>query len=118
GGWSGGVGHLGSSVVKATHSTAIGLTGPAPADVAAGAEFAVKVKLTCSAGCDLHSLPLTIKGPDDTAPTGTTCHINDNGEIALKVPPRVGPQSFTIAFEPHEAVDIRHEPFSVALTRN
>ena len=110
--------HVGSSVVKATHSTAIELSEPAPAEVAAGAEFVVKVKLTCSAGCDLHSLPLTIKGPDDTAPRGTTCHIDGNGEIALKVPPRVGPQNLTITLEPHEAADIRHEPCSLALTVN
>ena len=102
----------------ATHSTTIELSEPAPAEVAAGAEFVVKVKLTCSAGCDLHSLPLTIKGPDDAAPTGATCHINDNGEIALKVLPKVGPQSFSVAFGPHEADDIRHEPCSLSLTVN
>ena len=101
-----------------THSTAIELSEPAPAEVAAGTELVLKLKLTCAAGCDLHSLPLTIKGPDDTAAAGATCHVNDRGEIALKVLPKVGLQSFTIAFGPHEAAEIRHEPCSLSLTVN
>src|SRR5438093_6164359 len=100
----------------ATHSTAIELSEPAPAEVAAGTELVLKIRLTCTAGCDLHSRPLTIKGPDEAA--SATGHINDNGEIALQVPPRVGPQSFTIAFEPHEAADVRHESCSLSLTVN
>ena len=100
----------------ATHSTAIELSEPVPAEVAAGTELVLKLKLTCAAGCDLHSLPLTITGPDHEA--GASCHINDNGEIAIKVLPRVGPQSFTISFGPHEAAGIRHEPCSLPLTVN
>src|SRR5262249_47480292 len=61
-------------------------------------------------------LPLTIKGPDDTA--AAACHINDSGEVALRIPPKVGAQSFTIAFAPHEAADIRHEPCALSLTIN
>jgi hypothetical protein len=105
-------------MVTVTHSTAIELSEPAPAEVAAGTDLVLKVKLSCAAGCDLHSLPLTIKGPDDAAPTGATCHINDNGEIALEVLPKVGPQSFTVEFGPHEATDLRHEPCSLSLTVN
>src|SRR5262245_12491001 len=100
----------------ATHSTAIELSEPAPAEVAAGTELVLKVKLTCAAGCDLHSLPLTITGPDDTA--GATCHLSESGEIALKVLPKVGPQSFAITFGPHQAADVRHEACSFALTVN
>jgi hypothetical protein len=98
------------------HSTAIKLSEPAPAEVAAGTELMLKIKLTCAADCDLHSLPLTIKGPDDTV--AAAGHINDSGEVALRIPPKVGPQSFTIAFGPHEAADIRHEPCALSLTVN
>jgi hypothetical protein len=87
-----------------------------PAEVAAGTELILKIELTCAAGCDLHNLPLAIKGGDDTA--ATACHINDSGEVALRIPPRVGAQSFTIAFGPHEAADIRHEPCTLAVTVN
>jgi hypothetical protein len=97
------------------HSTAIELSEPAPAEVAAGTELVLKVRVTCAADCDLHGLPLTINGPDDT---DTTCHLNDGGEIALRVPPNVGPQSFTITFGPHEAADVRHEPSSLTVTVN
>jgi hypothetical protein len=110
--------HAGSSVVMATHSTAIELNEPVPAEVAAGTDLVLKIKLTCAAGCDLHSLPLTIKGPDDTDATGAPCLTNDSGEIALKVLPKVGPQSFTISFGSHEATGIRHEFCSLSLTVN
>ena len=99
-----------------THSTAIELSEPAPAEVAAGSELMLKIKLTCAADCDLHNLPLTIKGPDDAAPTAG--HINDSGEVTLSIPPRVGPQSFTLAFGPHETDDIRHAPCALSLTVN
>ncbi len=99
-----------------THSTAIELSEPAPAEVAAGSELMLKIKLTCAADCDLHNLPLTITSPDDTAPA--VRHINDSGAVTLRIPPKVGPQSFTIAFGPHEADDIRHEPCALSLTIN
>src|SRR5215475_13100099 len=90
--------HAGSSVVMSahTHSTAIELSEPAPVEVAAGSELTLKIELTCAAGCDLHSLPLAIKGPDDRV--AVTGQINDSGEVTLRVPPKVGPQSFIIAF--------------------
>jgi hypothetical protein len=99
-----------------SHSTAIKLSDPVPADVAAGTELTLKIELTCAAGCDLHHLPLAIKGGDDTA--AAACSINDSGEVALRIPPRVGAQSFTIAFGPHEAAGIRHEPCALAFTVN
>jgi hypothetical protein len=99
-----------------THSTTVALSEPAPAEVAAGSELMLKIKLACAADCDLHSLPLTIKGPDDTA--AETGHINDSGEVMLRIPPKVGPQRFTIAFGPHEADDIRHEACALSLTVN
>src|SRR3954470_14271982 len=110
--------HAGSSVVMAahTHSTAIELREAAPAEVTAGSELMLKIKLTCAADCDLHSLPLTIKGPGDTA--AEAGQINDSGEVALRIPPKLGPQSFTIAFGPHESDDIRHEPCALSLTVN
>ena len=99
-----------------THSTAIELSEPAPAEVSAGSEIVLKIKLTCAADCDLHNLPLTITSPDDTAPMAG--HINDSGEVTLRIPPKVGPQSFTIAFGPHETDDIHHEPCALSLTVN
>lgn len=103
-----------------THSTAIELSQPAPAEVAAGADVALKVKVSCSAGCDLRGLPLSINRPDDTVTTSTlaTCEAgsNESGEVALKVPPQVGPQTWTIAFGPHEAGGVRHDQCSLALT--
>ena len=102
----------------ATHSTAIELCEPAPTEVAAGSELVLKLRVTCAAGCDLHGLPLTIKESDAATAASVDCHANESGEIALMVPPKLGPQRFTVAFGPHEVADIRHEPCSLSVTVN
>jgi len=105
-----------------THSTAIELTEPAPAEVAAGADLALKVRLTCAAGCDLRGLPVTITAPDRSVTAGSlaTCEngVNESGEIALKVPPQLGPQTWTIGFGPHDAEGVHHDACTLALTVN
>jgi hypothetical protein len=45
---------------------AIGIEASAPPEVPVGADLALKVTLTCAAGCDVSRLPLTIAAPDGT----------------------------------------------------
>jgi hypothetical protein len=103
-----------------SHSTAIALIEPAPAEVTAGSDLAVKVTVTCSAGCDLGGLPLTVQGPGDDKSTLATCESGDDegAEVTLKAPRQVGAQTWRIAFPPHEAHGIRHDGCSLALTVN
>ena len=105
-----------------SHSTAIALSEPAPAEITAGSDVTVKVTVTCSAGCDLCGLPLTVRGPgdDESECTLATCDSgsNESAEITLKAPHKVGPQTWRIAFGPHEADGIRHDGCSLALTIN
>jgi hypothetical protein len=105
-----------------SHSTAIALVEPAPAEVTAGSDVSVKVMVTCAAGCDLGGLPLTIRAPGDDA---NECVLaaddsgsNESAEITLKAPGQVGPQTWRIAFGPHETDGIRHEECSLTLTIN
>jgi hypothetical protein len=105
-----------------SHSTAIALIEPAPAEITAGSDVAVKVAVSCSAGCDLCGLPLTVQGPadDQSECTLATCESgsNESTEITLKAPRQIGPQTWRIAFAPHEADGIRHDGCSLALTIN
>ena len=105
-----------------SHSTAIALSEPAPAEITAGSDVTVKVTVTCSAGCDLCGLPFTILGPgdDESACTLATCDSgsNESAEITLTAPCQTGPQTWRIAFAPHEADGIRHDGCSLALTIN
>jgi hypothetical protein len=105
-----------------SHSTAIALIEPAPAEVAAGADVTVKVTVTCSAGCDLCGLPLTVHGPgdDESECTLAICDSgsNESAEITLKAPRQIGPQTWRVVFAPHEADGIRHGGCSLALTIN
>jgi hypothetical protein len=105
-----------------SHSTAIALSEPAPAEITAGSEVEVKVAVTCSAGCDLCGLPLTVHGPGDDESECTLATSesgkNESAEITLTAPQKVGPQTWRIAFEPHEADGVRHDGCSLVLTIN
>ena len=105
-----------------SHSTTIALSEPAPAEITAGSEVAVKVAVTCSAGCDLGGLPLTVQGPGDDKSECTLATSDpgnsESAEIALTAPRQVGPQTWHITFEPHEADGVRHDGCSLAVTIN
>ncbi len=102
------------------HATTIELGEPLPAEVAVGSDLVLKVKVSCSAGCDLRNLPLKVAAPEGVAATGAlvTCNasVNESGDIAVKAPIRVGEQAWTIVFEVHEAGGIRHEECSLPVT--
>jgi hypothetical protein len=53
------------SAGSAAHTTVIAVEGPAEAAV--GAEFVVKVRVSCPAGCDLSGIPIEVTAPDSAA---------------------------------------------------
>jgi hypothetical protein len=108
----------GGDIMTAEEQThAILIEAGAPAEVAVGAEFALKVTLTCAAGCDLSQLPLTI-----TAPAGALVAAepgvgeNNAGEgariVTLTAPLQVGEHVWRVSCAPHEASGVRHEACS------
>ena len=95
-----------------THSTTIALVDDAPASVAVGDGFAIKVKASCAHGCDLRGLPVTVMAPDGKLTTSTLAScadgINESDAIALTAPRRAGEHSWRIALGAHEHDGVRH----------
>jgi hypothetical protein len=102
-----------------THATVMELSEPAPAEIAVGADLVLKVKVTCSAECDMRGMPVKIATPDGVVATGALATheagVNVTGEIAVKAPQQVGEQPWTITFEQHETATIRHASSSLPL---
>src|SRR5262245_42289759 len=86
-----------------THTTTIELSEPLPVEVAVGSNLTLKVKVSCSAGCDLRGLPVTVAGTNGVVATSAlaACDaaVNESGDIIVKAPVRVGTHTWTMAFE-------------------
>ena len=92
------------------HSIDVELCEPVPAEVPVGADFVVKLKVSCPEGCDLGALPVSVTGPDQQPVTiAPTPGEADTREIALTAPQQVGEHAWSIAFAPHEGEGARHE---------
>jgi hypothetical protein len=83
---------------------------PLPAEVPVGADLVLKVKVSCSEGCDLAGMPVRIEPSDGAAATtALAANASESSDIAVKAPQQVGEHAFTVAVEPHEAGGILHE---------
>src|SRR6516225_11361646 len=92
------------------HSIDVELCEPVPAEVPIGADFIVKLKVSCPEGCDLLTLPVSVTGPDQQPVTiAPGPGEADTREIALTAPRLVGEHAWSIAFAPHEGEGARHE---------
>jgi hypothetical protein len=91
-----------------SHATTIEVIEPTPAEVPAGADIVLKVKLSCAAGCDLSGMPARITAAADGAllrSASGTCATTD---ISFEAPRRVGAHIWSVVFGPHEVAGIRH----------
>ena len=52
-----------------THQTHVEMSQPVPLEVEVGADIALKVKVTCSSGCDLRGEPVNVMTPDGVVMT-------------------------------------------------
>ena len=101
------------------HATTIELSEPLPPQVPVGSEVVVKVKVSCSEGCDLRGLPVRVTAPDDAVLTETlaTCDggINESGELALKAPLQVGEHVWRIVFAPPATAGVVHDDAALSV---
>jgi|SRR5215472_13690221 len=95
-----------------THSINIEVTGPEPPDVFVGAEFVLKVQVSCSDGCELAGVPVQI-----IAPGGSVREFTTGGggtmDAVLQAPPRAGEHIWRLVFGTHEVDRVRHEETTV-----
>jgi len=94
-----------------THATGIEVIGPVPPEVAAGADFVLKVRVSCASGCELAGMPVKVTSADGAVVAG---EIGDEAaDIALTAPRRAGEAVWNVACGPHRSADILHEEKSV-----
>ncbi len=95
-----------------THATTIEVIEAAPAEVAAGTDIMLKVKVSCAAGCDLGGMPVRVTAADGTvvgSKPGTVAGQDKATDITLEAPRRVGEHTWSVVFGPQDVAGIRHE---------
>jgi hypothetical protein len=92
-----------------THATAIEVIGPT--EVAAGADFVVKVKVSCAAGCELEGMPVTVTDADGAAVASALGP--ETADVTLAAPRRVGEASWNVACGPRVSAGILHDAATV-----
>jgi hypothetical protein len=87
------------------HSATIEIAEPFPPEVQVGADITVKVRVTCSGGCDLRNVPLKVVAPDGAAiPSRFTIGDTDDcGRVHMKAPPRAGDHTWTLVLPAQES---------------
>jgi hypothetical protein len=104
------------------HATEIAIAEPVPSELPVGADFVVKLAVSCAAGCDLAAAPLEVTGPDGKvlaiAPAGGEAAAPEAAprEIALKTPQTVGVHVWRIRAAPHESESALHGEAALAVT--
>src|SRR5262249_60969475 len=85
-----------------THATTIALSEPVATEVAVGANVVLKVRVSCSAECDLVGLPVVVTAPDCAATAGVLATFDgkagERGGIGVEEPSRAGADAFAVWF--------------------
>lgn len=94
-----------------THGTAIEVVGPTPPEVAVGADFVLKVKVSCASGCELAGMPVKVTAADGALAAGELGA--EAADITLTAPRRTGEACWNVACGPHVCDGILHEEKTV-----
>jgi hypothetical protein len=101
-------------------ATRIELIESPPAEVMAGAEVPVRIRVACAEGCEPRAQQLQVAGPDGEVSTGeltiAECGGEQTADIVLKIPPRVGEHTWHVSLAPQEAAGIRSEPAALTIS--
>ena len=104
-----------------THPTSVALSRPPAAEVDAGTDIVLKVKVSCPYGCDLRERVINVMAPDGAVVAGSRLaefadHVNETTEFAFTAPDEVGEYSWTVVFPKQEAEGLVHEEGSLPIT--
>jgi len=106
---------------RALHPTTVALSRPPAAEVDAGTEIVLKVKVSCPHGCDLRDRVIDIIAPDGVV-VGTSRlvefvdNFNETTEFAFTAPEEVGEYSWNVLFAKHHDEDVVHEEGVLPIT--
>jgi hypothetical protein len=94
---------------------------PVPLEVEVGADIALKVKVTCSSGCDPRGEPVKVMTPDGVVMTreqlaSDAARNNETEEFALQAPKQGGEYTWSLVFPRHETENLIHEESSLAIS--
>lgn len=103
-----------------THQTSVALVQEVPAEVDAGTDIVLQVKVSCASGCDLRGKPVKVMAPDGAVMTSELAkfeeNVNETEGFAFKAPKQVGEFTWSVVFPCHEAEGIVHEESSTPLS--
>src|ERR1700730_9238977 len=103
------------------HPTSVALSRPPAAEVDAGTDIVLKIKVSCPHGCDLRGRVINVIAPDGAvvAESGLADfadNANETTEFAFIAPEDVGEYSWTLVFPKHEAEGLIHEEGSLPIS--
>jgi hypothetical protein len=103
------------------HPTSVALSRPPAAEVDAGTDVALKIKVSCPFGCDLRGHVINVIAPDGTVVAGSALAdfadaVNETTAFAFMAPDEVGEYGWTLVFAKHEAEGLVHEEGSLPIT--
>jgi hypothetical protein len=104
-----------------THPTSVALGRPPAAEVDAGTDIVLKIKVSCPFGCDLRGRVINVMAPDGAVVAGSGLaefadNANETTEFAFRAPHEVGEYSWRLVFPEHEAGGLVHEESSFPIT--
>jgi hypothetical protein len=111
----------GTHRTRATHPITVSFGRPTAAEVDAGTEIVLKVKVSCSHGCDLRDRVIDVIAPDGVV-VGTSRlavfvdNFNETTEFAFTAPEEVGEYSWNVVFAKHHDEDVVHEEGVLPIT--
>jgi hypothetical protein len=103
-----------------THVTSVALSRPPAAEVDAGTDIVLKVKVSCPDGCDLRGHVINVMAPDGAVVAASRLadfsdHANETTEFAFVAPDEVGEYFWTLVFPKQEADGLVHEEGSLPI---
>jgi hypothetical protein len=104
-----------------THPISVALSQPPSAEIDAGTDIVLKVKVSCLDGCDLRERVINVMAPDGVVVGGSRLaefadNVNETTEFAFAAPDEVGEHSWTVVFPKSEADGLVHEEGSLPIS--
>ncbi len=103
-----------------SHQTTTEMVKSAPAEVDAATEVVLKVKVTCTSGCDLAGKTIQVLGQDETVLCVTALASSEgkNGEteeFKIKAPAAIGACTWRVVFPAQDIEEVLHESSSASV---